>query len=71
MENQHEPQLTNKFSALDCSTLFFFFFFSDMSCSQNMVPVTEGKITVNEIKMKEIHRKSILVRGCVRFKLHL
>ena len=53
----------SKFSVSGASTLLF----PDFLRAQNMVRVTEGKITVK--CMTEIHGKSILLRVCAKFEL--
>ena len=53
----------SKFNVSGASTLLF----PDLLRAQNMIRVTEGKITVK--CMTEIHGKSILLRVCAKFEL--
>ena len=70
-DKQHQPLVVDdvpktvngKFNFSDASTLVI----PDFLRAQNMVRVTEGKITVK--CMTEIHGKSILLQVCAKFEL--
>ena len=54
MENQHEPQLTNKFNVLDFSTLFCFCFSLTCHALKTWFELLRVKLYRNDLKETKI-----------------